>query len=699
MSDWLNKKMLRFRIFAGKVFRLFRQGRISWELRYRVGEQVASAKIKARKLINRKNSEIEYTAAAAHDYRREGQLLDPTTEVLLHNSDIRCLLDAEYAVAYRLCDQLGADDPPIMPESEGHRRPGDWPDDLELASLPESLNDYKWFARRRSSQIVKKKAEALDGISVIIPTYNRSRLLGITLAALVNQTRRIGMEVIVVDDGSAEPIHEVVKCYSDYFPIKYLRQEDLGYRLCAARNLGLKNASYSYVAILDCDMAPGVGWLDSYVRELEHEDCLALIGPRVYVNTEQITPEEIIADPGTLERTPTGLSVKQAQQSPICAPTVDWRLPELRATDNLRLSNAPFRFFSGGNVCFKKDWVESIGGFDEDFQHWGGEDNEFGYRLFRAGCLFKSVPGALAYHQEPPGKENETDREAGRQETSRILADRVPILYRRPAPLAVAKLRVRPLVSIYIPAFNAEETVIRAVYSALNQTIHDLEVCVCDDGSTDQTRRLIDKYFKGNPRVHVVSRPNGGIGAASNVALRMCQGHFIGQLDSDDYLEPKAVELCLKEFNKDAALVCVYTSNRNVWPNNGAENGYNWPVYNREKFATSMICHHFRMFTARAWYLTEGFSEDLTNAVDYDMFLKLSEVGKFKHVNAICYNRVVHGANTSITCLAEQKENHFEAANKSLARQNIGDWRLVPMNPNDPACRAYRWVRNRGSEV
>src|SRR5690606_27083490 len=137
--------------------------------------------------------------------------------------------------------------------------------------------------------------------------------------------------------------------------------------------------------------------------------------------------------------------------------------------------------------------------------------------------------------------------------------------------------------------------------------------------------------------------------------------------DSDDYLEPDAVELCLKEFFADRKLACVYTTYRNVNPDGSLiKNGYNWPVFSREKLTTAMIAHHFRMFTSRAWYLTTGFDETIANAVDYDMYLKLSEVGPFKHVNKISYNRTLHGENTSIKKLGLQKQNHFKAVNESL---------------------------------
>jgi chondroitin synthase len=194
----------------------------------------------------------------------------------------------------------------------------------------------------------------------------------------------------------------------------------------------------------------------------------------------------------------------------------------------------------------------------------------------------------------------------------------------------------------------------------------------------------------------VQSQKNGGIGCASNTAVGMTRGYYIGQLDSDDYLEPDAVELCLKEFLDNSRLACVYTTNRNVSPNGSLiSKGYNWPLYSREKLTTAMITHHFRMFTARAWHLTEGFDESIINAVDYDMYLKISEVGPFKHLNKISYNRVLHGENTSIKKVDTQKYNHFIVVNNSLKRQNINNYKYIVAKDSAPKSRKYFFEAHR----
>lgn len=568
--------------------------------------------------------------------------------------------------------------------------PNDWPQDLVLRPLPISTNDYEWAKKYRKTE----KPENI-GLSIIIPTFNRSHILSVTLAALTHQETEYPFEVVVADDGSQEDIAKIIRQFESLLNIKYVRQKDAGYRLSAVRNLGIRTASFEFVSILDCDMAPARSWVQTNVDVLLESDEIAVIGPRKYVDTMDLNVSDCLRDELFLEKLPEiTTNNKIAGGDAVGEITVDWRLKTFQETENLRLSNAPFRFFSGGNVAFSKKWMKKAGWFDEEFEAWGGEDGEYGYRLYRAGCFFQSHMGALAYHQEPPGKENETDRAAGKAITEKLRSGKVPYFYRKLVGIEEAELNPVPLVSIYIPAYNCQDSIVKCIESALNQSVTDLEVCICDDGSTDDTLSVIEKNFGGNPRVRFVTQNNGGIGSASNSAVELCRGYYIGQLDSDDYLNPDAVEHCLNEFLKDHSLTCVYTTNNNVNPDGSLiAPGYNWPIYSREKFTTAMIVHHFRMFTARSWNISGGFDEKITNAVDYDIYLKLSEIGPFKHVNKVCYNRVIHGENTSVRQLGKQKINHFKVVEKSLSRQNLNSWNYEPKTDED-SCRKYEFKRH-----
>ena len=661
------------------------------ELFKKAGEVYGDTLVAANILLCEKNISGNYVFNENFELNsRKTTELDPATKFMLASMGQLDLTESEKMETLKRYQSLTARKSEDAEIKTVNPIPADWPKDLVLAKLPDGTNDFIWNKNRRKNHQASHK-KTLVGLSIVVPTFNRSKILDITLACLVNQETKYAFEVIVADDGSKEDITNIIRKYESILDIKYVRQKDYGYQLCAVRNFGLRASKYDYVAILDCDMAPNIKWVESYMNLLLEDDDVALIGPRKYIDTSRLSAEEIKGNKYLIENLPeikTNNNVAGKNQADI---SVDWRLEHFRATEDLRLCDTPFRYFSGGNVAFARKWLDRAGWFDEEFTHWGGEDNEFGYRLYREGCFFRVVWGAMAYHQEPPGKENETDRAEGKKITINIVKEKVPYYYRKPSPLNGSLIHKRPLVSIYIPAYNCADHIVRCVDSALNQTIVDLEVCICNDGSTDNTLEVLKRNYSDNPRVRYISRENGGIGAASNAAVKMARGYYIGQLDSDDYLEPDAVEICLKEFFADRRLACVYTSNRNVRPDGELiANGYNWSLFSREKLTTAMIVHHFRMFTARAWNLTSGFDQSIKNAVDYDIYLKLSEVGPFKHVNKISYNRVLHGENTSIKNLDVQKLNHFKAVNKSLGRQSIYNIVYKELT-NHPECRKYKF--------
>jgi glycosyltransferase involved in cell wall biosynthesis len=98
-----------------------------------------------------------------------------------------------------------------------------------------------------------------------------------------------------------------------------------------------------------------------------------------------------------------------------------------------------------------------------------------------------------------------------------------------------------PLFSVVIPTFNRARLVGRAIASVLAQTLGNFEVIVVDDGSTDETPRVVEGV--GDPRVRLISLPaNRGAAAARNAGISAARGELISLLDSDDEYEPEFLE-------------------------------------------------------------------------------------------------------------------------------------------------------------
>jgi O-antigen/teichoic acid export membrane protein/glycosyltransferase involved in cell wall biosynthesis len=113
-----------------------------------------------------------------------------------------------------------------------------------------------------------------------------------------------------------------------------------------------------------------------------------------------------------------------------------------------------------------------------------------------------------------------------------------------------------PRVSIIIPAYNCEATLLRALDSAQNQTIREIEIIVVDDASTDQTEALVKERMANDPRIHFYSQTvNSGPAAARNLALRHSRGEWVALLDADDEMTPDRLERLLSIPEEDDVMV------------------------------------------------------------------------------------------------------------------------------------------------
>lgn len=123
------------------------------------------------------------------------------------------------------------------------------------------------------------------------------------------------------------------------------------------------------------------------------------------------------------------------------------------------------------------------------------------------------------------------------------------------------KSSVQSLVSLIMPAYNAEEYIARSIDTALAQSFTDMEVIIVDDGSTDDTREVIQWYKERYPQIKFFSQPNGGQASARNTGIRQAAGEYIGFMDNDDMLRPDMIERLYGAVTKndcDVAMTSVY---------------------------------------------------------------------------------------------------------------------------------------------
>lgn len=123
------------------------------------------------------------------------------------------------------------------------------------------------------------------------------------------------------------------------------------------------------------------------------------------------------------------------------------------------------------------------------------------------------------------------------------------------------------MISVIIPAYNCETTIVEALDSVKNQTYNGrIEVIVVNDGSSDYTGEIVDRYKSRNPSIElkVITQINSGVSKARNQGLRFCKGDYISFLDSDDFWIKDKLEVQMKYFNEGVDFVCALRNNDKI---------------------------------------------------------------------------------------------------------------------------------------
>jgi glycosyltransferase involved in cell wall biosynthesis len=115
-------------------------------------------------------------------------------------------------------------------------------------------------------------------------------------------------------------------------------------------------------------------------------------------------------------------------------------------------------------------------------------------------------------------------------------------------PVKLGALHKNPLVSVIVASYNCGEYISEAIDSVLHQTYLNLELIICDDGSTDNSATIIETYAQVDSRVRLVTRQNGGQAWAWNAAYRESNGQLIVFLDADDRYLPEKLETVVRSF-------------------------------------------------------------------------------------------------------------------------------------------------------
>ena len=329
-------------------------------------------------------------------------------------------------------------------------------------------------------------------ISVIVPYYEASAALARTLAALEDQTiPRHLFEVVIVDDGSPNPLEPPRETPLN---VTVTRQEDRGFGAARARNVGARKAAHDILVFLDADMLVEADWLAAHARWHDAVSDAVTVGFRASVDAGGIDPAAIRHRPGSLRELFSGL-----QMDP------PWIEAQMSRTDELTSrADDLFRVVASGNLGIRRSFFELVGGFDETFTNWGGEDIEFGYRAYARGGLLVPVREAFAWHQGlwldgKADKERSLDLSGQRGKLSNL----IPHATFRPA--SPGRSFEVPTYVVTIEGARAPAAHLTAAAErVLADDVHDLVVWI-QVAAHDPRRERLENEWGPDPRVRIAS--------------------------------------------------------------------------------------------------------------------------------------------------------------------------------------------------
>lgn len=179
----------------------------------------------------------------------------------------------------------------------------------------------------------------------------------------------------------------------------------------------------------------------------------------------------------------------------------------------------------------------------------------------------------------------------------------------------------KELVSVIIPCFNQGEYIEETLQSVLAQTYSFIEIIIVNDGSTDDSDNVIKTLIEKYSNIKYLHLENGGVSKARNIGIEAASGRYILPLDADDLINPEYINLCIKEFRKDADLIVVTGQGRFF----GIEEGpWNLEEYSVKKMLHGNVIYCPSLFKKEDWEKIGGFDETLDHLEDWEFYIRLT---------------------------------------------------------------------------
>jgi GT2 family glycosyltransferase/glycosyltransferase involved in cell wall biosynthesis len=244
-------------------------------------------------------------------------------------------------------------------------------------------------------------------------------------------------------------------------------------------------------------------------------------------------------------------------------------------------------------------------------------------------------------------------------------------LLRKMARPGVELVHGWPMISIIVPTYNTPASYLKALIDSVTKQLYPRwQLCFADDASTEpHVRSILENAARDDSRIDVVFREtNGHIVEASNSALALAKGDYVGLLDHDDLLSTDALLHIAEAISADVSLDLVYTDEDKISPDGTRYDPIFKGAFSPEMALTHNYIQHFTVIRRSLVMEAGGFRPGFEGAQDLDLYLRVLEKAtpeRIKHIPFVCYHWRSHPQSTASR--GTQKGYVFDSARKSIA--------------------------------
>ena len=112
-----------------------------------------------------------------------------------------------------------------------------------------------------------------------------------------------------------------------------------------------------------------------------------------------------------------------------------------------------------------------------------------------------------------------------------------------------------PKLSVIVPVYNVEKYLKECINSIINQTLKDIEIICVNDGSTDNSLKILEELSQLDNRIKIINKENGGLASARNAGMKVASGEYYTFIDSDDFIDTNAYETVINK-KSEADIIC-----------------------------------------------------------------------------------------------------------------------------------------------